>query len=159
MKRAAHITAIALLALLAPQPSLADQHIKLVQAQPQMRNIDVGEPGHSKGDLMLFDAKFTAEDGSEGIITGRVTTVGRHNGSDSHLFKRQSEIVLNFGDGDTLVVLGPSTYRVGSVQLDPHGEQSRAIIGGTGRFVGARGQLTTIGNEDGGYTHDVQLLD
>ena len=159
MKLISRVASAAFLTFAGPQVLLADQHIMLDQEAPEVRNIDLGEPGHSHGDLMLFNAVFTAEDGSSGVITGRVTTVDRQDNAEEQLFKRQSEIVLDFENGDTLVVLGRSTYRINGAALDPHGKHVRAIIGGTGRFVGARGQLTTTGKENGEYIHDVHLLD
>ena len=37
--------------------------------------------------------------------------------------------------------------------------QVRAVIGGTGDYMGARGQLTTTRNEDGTYEHLIELMD
>lgn len=159
MKLISQVALAAFLAFVGPQTLLADQHIMLDQKAPEMRNIDVGEPGHSNGDLMLFNAVFTADDGSSGVITGRVGTVGQHESAEIQLFRRQSDIVLDFDHGDTLVVLGPSTYRINGPALVPHGTNVRAIIGGTGRFMGARGQLTTTGKDNGEYIHDLHLLD
>lgn len=36
--------------------------------------------------------------------------------------------------------------------------QIRAVIGGTGDYMGARGQLTTTRNEDGTYEHLIELM-
>ena len=40
-----------------------------------------------------------------------------------------------------------------------HNAQVRAVIGGTGRFLGARGQVTTIRAEDGHYDHTFELVE
>ena len=37
--------------------------------------------------------------------------------------------------------------------------QVRAVIGGTGKYIGASGQVTTIRNQNGSYVHTVELLD
>ena len=37
--------------------------------------------------------------------------------------------------------------------------QLRAVVGGTGIYMGARGQLTTVRNEDGTYEHLIELMD
>ena len=37
-------------------------------------------------------------------------------------------------------------------------EQVRAVIGGTGTYIGARGQVTTVRNDDGSYEHSFELL-
>ena len=41
-----------------------------------------------------------------------------------------------------------------------HGnEQVRAVIGGTGTFIGARGEVVTVRHEGGTYDHHFVLLD
>jgi hypothetical protein len=37
--------------------------------------------------------------------------------------------------------------------------QLRAVVGGTGDFIGARGQVATTRNDDGSYRHEFTLLD
>jgi hypothetical protein len=35
----------------------------------------------------------------------------------------------------------------------------RAVIGGTGRFIGARGQMSTLRKDTGHYLHTITLVD
>jgi alpha-D-ribose 1-methylphosphonate 5-triphosphate synthase subunit PhnG len=43
--------------------------------------------------------------------------------------------------------------------MEPGVGQVRAVIGGTGDYIGATGQITTTRNDDGSYDHVVELID
>jgi hypothetical protein len=43
--------------------------------------------------------------------------------------------------------------------MDTGNGQIRAVIGGTGKYIGARGQVTTTRNDDQTYEHRFELLD
>jgi hypothetical protein len=58
-----------------------------------------------------------------------------------------------------IVVSGASVYPEQSVEMAINNPQVRAVIGGTGDFIGARGQVTTVRNEDGSYEHSFEILD
>ncbi len=58
-------------------------------------------------------------------------------------------IGFDFGDSNTIIIGGgtesPSLTGAEFVKIKP---QIRGVIGGTGKYMGARGQLTTIRNDD-----------
>ncbi|MCP4382221.1 MAG: dirigent protein, partial [Hyphomicrobiales bacterium] len=58
----------------------------------------------------------------------------------------------------SLVVAGESVYAREATEMDADRPQIRAVVGGTGRFLGARGQVTTTRNADGTYEHVFELL-
>jgi len=136
----------------------ADTAFHIIQAQPKLVHIDVGTDGASHGDLMAFEATFTTEDGGSGILSGILITVDIPEG-DGVFFDRIGNIALDFGGVDSLVVGGHSTYVAGVGEMAVDLPQVRAIIGGTGRFIGARGQMTTTRRDAGHYDHKIELVD
>lgn len=143
---------------LSPAPAKASEIIDIVQGKPQVVHIDLGAGGASHGDLMAFEAPFTGENGVVGVINGITFTIDVPDGKD-RLFDRFGNILLNFGEGSSLVVGGGAVYSLGAGEMEPDTPQVRAIIGGTGRFIGARGQITTIRCSAGHYEHRIELLD
>jgi hypothetical protein len=79
--------------------------------------------------------------------------------SDGEFFDRVGNIALDFGGIDTLVVGGRSVYAIGDGEMVVDAPQVRAITGGTGRFIGARGQITTTRRDAGHYDHKIELVD
>lgn len=132
--------------------------LKVRQEAPVLVTVDVGNAGSSHGDLLAFEAAIAREDGTAGILRGMLTTVDIPDGDDL-LEDRVGQLVFDLGDGDMLVVAGSSVYPPGSVEMAADTAQIRAVIGGTGDFIGARGQLTTVRAEDGHYDHTFELLD
>lgn len=132
--------------------------LKVRQEQPVLVTVDVGTPGSSHGDILAFEADIAREDGTAGTLRGLLTTVDIPDGDDV-LEDRVGQLVFDLGDGDMLIVTGSSVYPSGSVEMAADNAQVRAVIGGTGHFLGARGQVTTIRAEDGHYDHTFELLD
>ncbi|MBN9021871.1 MAG: hypothetical protein J0H08_07220 [Rhizobiales bacterium] len=151
--------AFALLAL-AVAPAHADERtiLKVRQEAPVLVTVDVGQPGASHGDILAFEAAIAREDGKAGTLRGMLTTVDIPDGDDL-LEDRVGQLVFDLGDGDMLVVAGTSVYPSGGVEMAVDAGQVRAVIGGTGAFIGARGQVTTIRAADGHYDHSFELVD
>lgn len=120
--------------------------------------IDIGEPGQSLGDMRLINNTFAGDDGVSGTASGMLLTVDLPDEADTQL-DSMGQIVYEFGGGDMIVVAADSEFLPGGDALILDGAQLRAVIGGTGKFIGARGQVTTTFNEDGTWSHTFQLLD
>jgi hypothetical protein len=136
----------------------AAETFAIVQDKPELVHIDLGVDGGSHGDMLAFEAGFTTEDGQKGIMSGIIVTVGIPDAEGTY-FDRVGNIVLDFGGSDSLVVGGHSTYPVGVGEIAVDAPQVRAIVGGTGRFIGARGQVTTTRRDAGHYDHTIELVD
>lgn len=136
----------------------AAETFTIVQEKPELVHIDLGEDGASHGDLLAFEAAFATEDGKQGVMSGIITTVDIP-AAEGEFFDRIGNIVLNFGGIDSLVIGGHSVYAVGAGEMVADAPQVRAITGGTGRFIGARGQVTTARRDAGHYDHKVELVD
>ena len=147
-------------ALLASSPASAKDHIlfKIRQDAPHLTQVDLGDKGASHGDMLAFEAGLTAEDGTKGMLSGVLITVDLPDGDD--LFEdRIGQLVFTLGSGDTIVVAGVSNYTEATAEMNAGQPQIRAVIGGTGRYLGARGQVTTSRNADGSYEHAFELIE
>jgi hypothetical protein len=132
--------------------------IKLHQELPKIVNLDLGIEGNSHGDLMAFDSVFTNDKGMKGMLSGYITTIDIPN--ETKIFDdRMVQMAFDFGDSNTIVIGGKTVYPnfLGAefAKLIP---QTRAVIGGTGTYMGARGQLTSTRNNDGTYEHLIELM-
>ena len=92
-------------------------------------------------------------------MLGMVTIVSLPTGPNDPFLDRIISAVLDFGENDTLIVGGKSVYNSYQSEIKDNAPQIRAVIGGTGRFIGARGQITTSRSTSGNYEHVIQLLD
>jgi len=150
-------------ALINPPPVWADQHthtLVLTQQPPSLRPIELGVPGASEGDLLLFEAPISGEHGESGTLTGFLITADIPDEVTGDLdADRLGQLSYDLGNGNTLVAAGESIYRGENVEMTANLAQLRAVVGGTGTFIGARGQVTTTRNADGTYRHEFTLLD
>lgn len=137
---------------------LATETFTVIQAQPTITNIDVAAPVGSHGDMLAFKAPFTTENGAKGVISGIIITVALPDGVGGEHFDRVGNIVLDFGGVDSLVLAGKSLYGTCEGEMTKYTPQVRAVTGGTGRYIGARGQITTTRVTSGEYKHVIELL-
>ena len=72
---------------------------------------------------------------------------------------RLGQLSFDLGNGNSLVVAGEAIYPGEDAEMTANAEQLRAVVGGTGNFMGARGQVATTRNDDGSYRHEFTLLD
>jgi hypothetical protein len=136
--------------------------LSLVQDKPVIVNINLNEKDTTKdaGDEFAFEAKLRDTANNEvGTVLGMLVTVTLpHNaGVDSNNQEEKlSEIAYHFSDTDGLVVEGINGYAVNSPVMPINVPQLRAIVGGTGKYKGARGQVTLVHKEDGKYYHTLE---
>tara|TARA_B110000977_G_scaffold178121_1_gene235337 strand:- start:38 stop:526 length:489 start_codon:yes stop_codon:yes gene_type:complete len=130
------------------------------QDKPSLAHVDIGQKGQSHGDLMAFDATVQATNGEKGKLSGFVLTVDIPEKEHDVLQDRIDSMVFDFGNANTLVISGKAAYpHRGELEIAKNNPQIRAIVGGTGKYIGARGQITTIRDDDEGYTHVIELVD
>lgn len=132
--------------------------IKLHQAPPALAQIDLGAAGTSHGDILAFEAGLTGENGTKATLMGILTTIDIAEGEDA-FEDRSGQIYVDFGSGNSLVIAGKSVYQNNGQLMVPGAPQLRAVVGGTGDYIGARGQVTTTRNDDGSYEHVIELVD
>ena len=139
---------------------LATQTLKVHQELPDLTHIDLDKEGASHGDLLAFDATVSSDNGMKGKLSGFIMTVDIPQ-KDHEVFQdRIVQLVFDFGEANTIVVGGRSVYpHSDNSEMKKNEPQYRAVIGGTGTFMGARGQVITTRNDDGTYEHMIELMD
>jgi len=140
--------------------AIADERTEFTvhQDNPALATVDLGYAGKSHGDMLAFEATISTEDGVEGLLSGILITVALPRGQ-SVFEDRIGNLVFKFGDSDSLVVAGGSVYPQDETEMATNQPQVRAVIGGTGKYIGARGEVTTTRNDDGTYDHAFKLID
>jgi hypothetical protein len=131
--------------------------IKLHQSLPQLTTVDSGQKGRSPGDVLAFKADLQGNDGLTAKLYGFNSIMDVAVGSKK-IEDRVVHIVVDFGNNSTIIVAGRSTYQPDALEIKDGLPQPRPIIGGTGRFIGARGQVMTVRNPDGSYEHSIELI-
>jgi hypothetical protein len=142
-----------------PGASAERKTFRIRQDAPVLVRVDIASPGLSHADMLAFEATIRSDDGTAGILRGILTTVDIPDGAGDLLEDRIGQLVFDLGDSNMLVVAGASVYPHQSVEMATNNAQIRAVIGGTGAFIGARGQVTTVRTDDGGYDHSFELLE
>ena len=100
------------------------------------RIVDTGEPGDSAGDILVFD---------QPLLDEQHNRIGNNSGScirtrAGHSF--QCQWTLTFDDG---------SIQVAGREFD-QGESAITIVGGTGRYSGISGEMSSVNNNDGTFT-------
>lgn len=113
--------------------TIADARIDKAQV------VDLGEPGDSLGDVLVFDQPLLDQNGKD---------IGRNSGfcvrtRVAHSFQCQWTLTLENG---TIQVVGREFDR---------GASDIAIVGGTGDYSGIRGHMQSVNNGDGTFTQSL----
>ena len=130
----------------------------VTQQAPTLVDIDLATEGKTVGDLLAFTAPITAEGGITGNLIGQLVTIDLADPATGDVVEeRLGNLVFDFADG-TLVVAGGTEYPASEREMQAGQPQTRAVTGGTGEYIGSRGEVTTERNADGTYTHTFTLL-
>ena len=143
------------------QPSVAPAAKKystlvINQGAPKLTTstITVGTDTES---FVIFTAPLTNAKGQKfGEIVGNLTVldVGGQQATSETRFREISYLL----PGGQLVANGASEYLGNEIELQINKPVTIAIVGGTGKYLGARGEVTTRRNADGTYRHVIKLL-
>jgi hypothetical protein len=119
--------------------------------------VDLGREGKSGGDVYVFDGPLLDADEEEtiGSVYGTQTSIALDGASETV----QAMITYDFGDGDRITVGGIGEYPRGDNGLVENQEFERPILGGTGRYAGADGTVTSVRRADDSYEHTFELED
>jgi len=145
------------------QSSSTWQTFTYIQDKPLLTHVNVGDTAHGHGDGMAFEAVLKDTAGTVvGEVLGWMVTVDIVDGDSAnpvHNTDRIGTMVLKFGDENKIIASGGTSYKKGEVLMDPEVSQKRAVVGGTGKYKGIKGEVTTTRNEDGTHTHvlDVKM--
>jgi hypothetical protein len=127
---------------------------------PTLNPVDAGAPGNSPGDAYYFFANVRDQVG--GPVTGQVygtkTLVKQADPSNPTAEERATLLFFVFGNSqDQIVVAGVPEYPPNAPQFAANQPVLRAILGGTGKYNGVGGQLTSTRNSDGSYKQEFSL--
>ena len=140
-------SASALPAVQAEQPT---RTFVLTQQPPVLHAIDLHTEGASVADMVLYEATIAGEQGESGMLTGFLITADIPDAETGDVHQdRLGQLSFDLGNGNSLVVAGEAIYPGEDVEMTANAEQLRAVVGGTGDFMGARGQVETTRNDDG----------
>lgn len=128
---------------------------------PKMSLLDLGAPGNSLGDVYHFSAGLHSERGGPvtGELIGSKTLVKLPTDTNPNLERRATLMFFTFGDGkDQIIAFGAADYSPSTPEFGAGQSAVRPVLGGTGKYMGARGQVTSTRNADGSYTQVFTLL-
>jgi hypothetical protein len=128
---------------------------------PKMSLLDLGTPGNSLGDVYHFSAPLHSERGGPvtGEVIGSKTLVKVPTEANPNLERRATLMFFTFDDRkDQIIAFGVADYSPNVPEFEAGQPVVRAILGGTGKYMGARGQLTSTRNADGSYTQAFTFL-
>jgi hypothetical protein len=128
---------------------------------PKMSLLDLGAPGNSLGDIYHFSAPLHSERGGPvtGEVIGSKTLVKVATDANPNMERRATLLFFTFDDGkDQIIAFGAADYSPSAPEFDAGQPIVRPVLGGTGKYIGARGQVTSTRNTDGSYTQVFTLL-
>jgi hypothetical protein len=109
------------------------------------------------GSEMLWGAKLTDAKGKHlGVVEGVVITEDTLAGTGEDVLRHRSQTYML--SGGQLEAEGSSYYPVNQERMQLNKPSTIAIVGGTGKFIGAGGQVTTTRMPDGRYKHLIELV-
>lgn len=121
----------------------------------RLSTVDLGRQGKSGGDVYVFDSPLldSEEEESIGRAYGTQTSIALDSNSETV----QAMITYDFRDEDRITVGGIGEYPRRDTGLVENQEFERPILGGTGRYAGARGTVTSVRRPDGDYEHTFEI--
>ena len=94
-----------------------------------------------------------------GELVGSKTLVKIATDANPNLERRATLMFFTFVDRkDQISAFGVADYSPNVAEFEAGQQVVRAILGGTGKYMGARGQVASTRNADGSYTQVLTLL-
>ena len=114
--------------------TVADARVQSAQV------VDIGDPGDSVGDVLVFDQPLLDENGNN-IGNNSGTCIRTRVG---HSFQCQWTLTLEKG-----------SIQVAGREFD-RGASKITIVGGTGAYSGISGEMDSVNNDDGTFTQTLR---
>ena len=115
---------------------------QVLTVDPHTKTLDFPPLGKSPGDVYVFNATIVAMNGQTviGRLRGTQTSIKLENGSETV----QGLLTYEFGEGNEIVIGGLSANPLsGRSFLIQKKSFVRPVLGGSGRYFGAVGTVTT----------------
>ena len=142
-----------------PKPST--ETFTVYEEAPKMSQLDLGAPGNSLGDVYHFSARLHEKAGGPvtGEVIGSKTLVKVPTDDNPNLERRATLMFFTFADRkDQIIVFGVADYTPNGPEFEAAQPVVRAIISGTGKYIGARGEVASTRSADGSYTQQFTLV-
>ena len=115
-----------------------------------------GADGGAVGTVRTFHAEVAVDGGGTGTFDATMTTTGIDEAAG--IETRITTIVFVAGDGsDQLILEGSAAYPAAGSTIKVADTVVRPVIGGSGRWAGARGWAESVHEADGSWTHTFHL--
>lgn len=150
-----------IIALLGCSNTAGNEKLTIYQDAPAMNLLDLGASGNSLGDAYYFSANLHSAQGGPvvGEVFGSKTLVKMSTADNPNAEQRMTLLFFTFDNReDQIMVAGVPDYPPDAGEFAANQKVLRAILGGTGKYIGARGQLESTRNADGTYTQVFSLL-
>jgi hypothetical protein len=120
-----------------------------------VHDIDLGDPGKTSGDLYVFAGRLTDDHGHTiGRVRGAQTSIVLEDGAETVQLYATYELRRG-----SVVIGGLSQYPLDQTNNTIAGRTYvRSLLGGTGRYLGARGTMTTTRMADGSYRQTLRFV-
>lgn len=129
--------------------------VHVLSSKPHITTIDLGPPGKTPGDFYPFYASILSRNGRRviGQLRGTQTDIKLEHGAETV----QGMLTFAFGTANQIVVGGLSQFPLTGTGLITGKSYVRAVLGGTGRYAGAKGTLTSTLLASGRYDQVFRL--
>jgi len=140
-------------------PALSSTTLTLTHgATPAPTYLDAGVPDDSVGDVRIWRFSAKSSDNQAVMMDWLMTTTG-HAQHTAELESRITLSVVSFDNEgkDTIQLQGVGLYPITGSTLKSDVTLERAVIGGTGKYAGASGTVTSMHWSDGSWQHVFDL--
>jgi hypothetical protein len=140
-------------------PVAAEQSLTISHGPvPTPTYIDLGAPGESVGDQRIWQFDGQTNEQQSVVMDWVMTTTGQDNAT-SGMERRVTLAVFAIGKDvkNTILIQGVGFYPKPGSTLKSDAVLQRAVIGGTGKYAGAIGTVTSTHFSDNTWQHVISL--
>src|SRR4051794_30451801 len=152
------VAVLAAACILAPASASAAPRssvLRLTSTAPKFTTVDLGPSGKSPGDIYVFTAGVKTRSGRRiGVLRGMQMSIKLERSAETV----QAQLTFLFANGSQIVVGGIGQFPLGGTGLLTNRSYRRPILGGSGRYIGARGELVSTRRADGHYDQTFRFV-
>lgn len=140
----------------------SSKKIVVISELQYRHTMNISEEDDSNGSITVFESLLLdSESEVVGRMNGKLVAYSMPNKNDNanrvHEDKFRT-IVFTFEDAGTIIIDGVSHYPAGEPIMALNDPRETAITGGTGIYIGARGEVTTTRISETQYEHEFNLI-